>query len=231
MLGIIDYVYASLNRSLRESVPPPFVRGDGNDWFCFFPTFVLKNQWWLDAFSPPGRCHVFPVTARYHMRADPGESLLRLDHTFGQAVEQVPQGKRVNVMGISLGSPLAVRLAAQVDLDHLVLVVPGDRLGPCAWESRLTGPWVREFAGGVDVYAAALRVYDPVEYVDGISPKKITLYLGGCDTFIRARGGVELAARLSAVHQNVEVKRYPLADHSAALFFAARDCKKRFAKA
>ena len=184
MFGLVDIIYAHCKNGLVESVLPPFVSGSGSErWYCFLPEFVVRSRRLLSAYLPSAECHVFPVAAQYHMRAYPEETLRRLDRTFFQAVGEQKDDGPVCVMGISLGCVLAARLAAQVNLQELVLVVPGDRLGPCAWESVLTGQWVRDFPGGKEAYAHALQVYDPVEYVDSLPRVPSDIFFGGFHSF------------------------------------------------
>ncbi|HLD12576.1 MAG TPA: hypothetical protein VJB87_03185 [Candidatus Nanoarchaeia archaeon] len=226
MFGLVDRVYARCKNRLVESVLPPFVAGSGAAvWYCFLPEFVVKNRRLLGSYLPAAECHVFPVAAQFHMRADPVESLRRLDKTFFQAVDGLVSDRPVHVMGISLGCPLVTRFAARVNLQELVLVVPGDRLGPCAWESALTGQWVR---GSVskEVYTHALQVYDPVEYVVGLPSVPTNIFLGGYDLFIPAARGDILASRLQEHNPLTTVKKWWFADHATTLFLAAAVFKK-----
>jgi hypothetical protein len=239
MFSVFDRAYSWYSNSglsrLKESLPPRSeVRTDNSKrTIAIIPTAVLANNWLIRRIIPRiGTTYIHPVSALYHMTPNIDETLQRLEATYQEAARDVTNalsdGARLNVLAISLGTSLASRLAGEFPCEELTMIVPGDRLGECAIESRLTGPTVAR-APSLEEYVKKLRIFDPIRYVQAIGRNtgRLRVYIAGRDLLIPGFRGRIIADALKRHHPQAELKSWEWADHHTGILLSALELAKK----
>jgi hypothetical protein len=245
MFGLLDRLYTF--RKLRnEGAPlcgttgtdhrPEVISHDddsGKVWFCFVPRLVSSSRILRRGIIPmEGTVYLYTLNSSYFVRPSTKETLCRIDRIYNDAfgrINALPNStKSVNLLGVSLGNVLSVRLAGSLrrSLDQLVVIVGGSHFGLGAWDSILTGH-IAQNSGSEsrDSYEQELAVYSPIHYVERIRAEKITVRLGKRDLLIPFVHGQilerELEKRSEHLKCTFDSKSYQFAGHSITIFFAA----------
>ncbi len=236
MIPIFDLAYSYYKNSRLSRLPDKpieVIKQEKSDEaiknICIIPTAVLSSLRLTTAILPKrGTNYIYPVQARYHITPDENETLKRIREVYKKAWYETSHNTRleeINIVGISLGCVLATRLASDFECESLTLVVPGDRLGECALESRLTRPIVAK-AESAEKYCEALREFDPIEHNDRINASRIEVYIGGKDLLIPAKRGKIIADALKQAHNQTTVREWSFADHFMTICLAAREISR-----
>lgn len=196
----------------------------GHNWVCFMPEFCyrtghIRKKLILENINM--EVYILPKTA---IQPDPGLTHDFLDSVLGSAIKKqslLYPGRRVNVLGISLGNVLAFRFAEHFKVNGLVSVVPGSRLAECIWESAATGEIAQKSGKSLDDYKKSLSDYNPIESVPRINPQYSEVHLGTCDLMIPYARGEELAkAMQQRFRVNLSLSRF--SGHVETIFYFSR---------
>lgn len=177
MLGtILDYLYV-LSQNGVGDIPKKLERisikeKDTDDfWICFLPEAVLRFEFIKRkiAYSRKLDIYVIPKAA-----IQPNPSLTRefLERVTEEAINQnSKEGRKINLLGISLGNAPAYKLANVFHVDRFVSVVPGSFLPECIWESIATRRMAENSGYNLNYYKEALDDFSPIRNLDSLSGK------------------------------------------------------------
>ena len=184
------------------------------NWVCFIPEFCYRVPFLRNCLIQEGvnvDLYVLP-SATSAVQSNPKLTCKFLDDVLVGAIQRQKQnyyGKKVNVMGISLGNVLAYRFAENFRVDKLFSVVPGSRLAECIWESIATNSIAKNSGRSLQDYQEALAGYNPIESASKIKPSYTEIHLGLCDLMIPYFRGNELAKKMkSKFNTKVECGKY-----------------------
>lgn len=238
MFGILDRLYARGKKGVTHEevdwTPQVDFPSNSNDaWYCFVPKLVMRNERVREGILPKdGKVVAYTVSYVNLLVPDAFQTRDNLREIYSDAMmginEDLDQGRRISVLGVSIGNVLSVRCASNVPgkrVNNLISLVGGSRLGFSAWDSIATSHIAQ--ASGLDVYQYenVLREFAPIENIKGVNAARVIARFGSSDLMIRYRPhGQELERALvsmSADHK--DVKTYLWADHSSAILRASRE--------
>lgn len=242
MFGLIDHCYARIK--LRkggnlnevgwtpENLSFPNVGSDKVLWLCFVPSMVTRNLFIRRGTLPRnGNVLIYTISSFLLIRPDPRDILVLLNeiytHALSRLTEALEAGFQLNLLGVSLGNVLAMRLAKTVGkINTLVSIVGGNKLGLSAWDSNLTRAITRHSGcSSAEEYESKVAEFSPCHYIPNLHAKKIFARRGTHDLLIPSRYGRYLESQLIArgleIGAKVNHKVYLGADHGSAMFRTA----------
>ena len=166
------------------------------------------------------------------IRPDVDETLENLREIYRDALSRMNQdllqGKRISLLGVSLGNVIAIKLASELlkgRLRNLVSLVGSTRLGFSAWRSNLTGQIVKQsgLASALE-YEARVSEFSPIHYLPCLTPRMVFARFGVHDLAIPYNPeGEELKRALKNLEATgKDIKAYHFADHCSAIFFSSK---------
>ena len=240
MLGLIDRWYAFRKCRQGYRVPkvswePEIVSCDKakTSWFCFVPSMVSRVSLIRRGLIPAeGQVFVYTLSSLDLITADPEVTVEKLHCVYDHALEHmqmaVKQGKSVNLLGVSLGNVLSIRLAGQArtKIINLISIIGGGNLGLSCWDSILTGYVARQsVCATAERYEEMMSVFSPVSYIREVEAERVVIRLGTHDLLIPFRHGEILVDAFVRRSQNTSMqiayKAYRGADHASAMFFSS----------
>ena len=240
MIPILDWLYVLKKRltharDSRNAVSPrPLITLNGNPEpysFCFVPKFVLHNQSVREGIIPQqGTAFIYKMSSSYHLAVNPEDTLSRLqaiEDDVSLRISQLPKGRDIRMVGVSFGNVLAFKTAAEHGARELIPILPGAKLGACAYDSALTGRIARQSGLSYDSYVEALSSFDPIAYVPKLIAERIEMHIATRDIMIRYHHGKELADSLLQHHTHARVYVHRGADHAGGIMRASRERKER----
>lgn len=180
-----------------------------------------------------GDVYIYTASSLNLIRPDPLETLHGLNEIYNEAVKRMKIARdqnrhTINILGISLGNVLGIRLASEVGapLRKIVSLVGGGRLGISAWDSILTSHIVQKSGlWNADSYEEKVSAFSPTRYIAGLPKCDISISLGTSDLLIRYPNGQELADAFEKQHKdvggNMKCSIYRGADHGSTMFLVA----------
>ena len=242
MFGLADRLYALRKRREGYVEPeidwrPKVVSHNGKDtsWFCFVPHNVSGRPLLREGIIPAeGKVFVYTISSLNIVKPSPEETIDRLQEIYNDAINRMnhalANGHTLNLLGVSLGNVLSIRASNEInsEIERIVSIVGGARLGLSAWDSILTGRIARQSGcKSPEEYEERLSAFSPINYIDGIDAKKVSIRLGTRDLLIPFDHGKELAHafldRAKVTRTKIDYRAYRGADHSGALMLSALD--------
>ena len=242
MLGIIDrfYVFTKSikgdedhNASWKFEIEQH--NGKETSWFCFIPNKVARMPLLRKGLIPnEGDIFIYTLSSLNLIKPNPEQTVRSLTEIYNDVTERINQslekGHTLNFLGVSLGNVLSIRAAGNSDsnIEKLVSIVGGGRLGLSAWDSLLTGHIARQSElRSPEEYEKKLSEFSPLNNIEGITTNEIIIRLGTNDLLIPYKYGQELASALitqgKRTGAKIDYKAYRGADHSTAIFLSALD--------
>ena len=240
MLSTIDLIVTFLFNIINifvKKFPKPRLREikimskENIDNFYFLPATSNNNSQLKNRIlSKHGKNHIYTVDVFYHLTPNVNKSLIRINKTYNIAKEDIKmsisKGRKINILGQSLGTLFAVKLSSEFQCEKLTLVVPGDKLGETAWESWLTGPNARMSGIKKEEYSRAYKEYDINKWAKKIMAKKIVIYLAGIDSITSAKRGARVAKIIKKCNKNTKVIKWWILGHMLTIVLSAWAIKK-----
>ncbi|MEK6925955.1 MAG: hypothetical protein AABW50_01610 [Nanoarchaeota archaeon] len=236
MFGILDRLYVMGKKKVfHEDIDWRAQITDDNfceSWYCFVPKVVAKKEKIRKGILPQkGKVSVYTtsyvnlivpnaIQTRDNLREIYYDSLDRMS-------EDVEQGRKISVLGVSIGNVLSVRLASEVPygkLNSLVSIVGGGRLGMSAWDSIATKSAAQNSGfSKVEEYEEVLSEFAPIKYLGKIHAERVFARFGSSDLMIRYNPhGQQLRQGLENMDSDVkDIKTYLWADHSSTILKAS----------
>jgi hypothetical protein len=242
MLGIIDrfYVftksikgYEDHNASWKFEIEQ--YNGKETSWFCFIPNKVARRPLLRKGLIPnEGDVFIYTLSSLNLIKPNPEQTARGLTEIYNDVTERINQslekGHALNFLGVSLGNVLSIRAAgnSNSNIEKLVSIVGGGRLGLSAWDSLLTRHIARQSElRSPEEYEKKLSEFSPLNNIEGITANEIIIRLGTADLLIPYKYGQELASALitqgKRTGAKIDYKAYRGADHSTAIFLSALD--------
>ena len=198
-------------------------------WFYFVPYAIeehgfLKRSYFADKNS---NIYCYETDSTYLIKPNPNETASLLEEICQDASESIErklgEGNEINILGISLGNSIALKLASVYPCNNLVSVVGGARLWECIKDSLYTKSIFNKSGFSEEDYKNALEKFNAIDYLDKINAKNIHIFLGGFDKVVRFKHGKELAEKFKSKSKNVNIKIYKIMDHCSTMYFAGKD--------
>lgn len=235
MVSILDRLYTQKKKheGYSESEPPLepnilYQDQTTESWYCFVPRAVNKRSLAKGLIPKNGKVSVYTISSFNIMNPDPEITTSKLRKIYDDANfrinHDIQNGLTINLLGVSLGNVLSVRVATNVQegkLRRLVSIVGGGKLGLSAWDSILTKNIVRSSVLSAQEYEKRVSEFSPIHYVGEINPQEIFARFGSSDLLIPYKYGKELAQGLEKIDCDQNIRTYPYADHCTAMFFAS----------
>ncbi|MBU0958365.1 MAG: hypothetical protein KKB31_00325 [Nanoarchaeota archaeon] len=233
MFGILDRYYVGRKKGVIGEDIDWSARindsGTSNDsWYCFVPKLVMKNGFvWRGLVPHEGRVVVYTTSYINLIVPNAVKTRDNLRVIYDDAIKKMQQdssrGRKINVLGVSIGNVLSVRLANEVSgsrINRLVSIVGGGFLGRSAWDSIATRD-VAQNSGcdSVEEYEEILAEFGPAYYLPNIFAEKVFARFGGNDLMIRYNPhGMELRNSLEKMEAHSrDIKTYKRFDHSSTI--------------
>ena len=199
-----------------------------NIWFYFVPHAIEEHEILKkNYFSGNRNIYRYETDSTYLIKSDPSETASLLEEMCQDASENIErklkEGHDINILGVSLGNAIAIKMAATYPCKNLVSVVGGARLWECITDSLFTWNLVKRSNFSKENYKNCLKEFNAIDYVENINSDNILLFLGGFDKVVRYSHGKKLAEEFKSKFRNIEVKTYKLWGHCATMYLAGRD--------
>ncbi|PIN89811.1 hypothetical protein COU61_02990 [Candidatus Pacearchaeota archaeon CG10_big_fil_rev_8_21_14_0_10_35_13] len=238
MFGFFDkhYTQRQLRNPIERDVNEnPKVEYNGNhqeSWYCFVPRIISDINYFSKTILPQnGKRTIYTISSQKIMVSDPLETVVKLRAIYENSIKRmqtdIGSGLAINLMGISLGNVLSIRLAANLPkgkVKKLVSLVGGAQLGLSAWDSILTGHTARQSGCRTpNEYERKLEEFSPINYTENLTLGSIFSRFGSSDLLIPFQPhGKKLAEALAKTRtEKIDVRTYPFADHSSAIFLSS----------
>lgn len=236
MFGILDKSYVAYKkRFARKKVEwkPSIFNFDNSDdaWYCFVPTFVLKNKNLREGILPQkGKVVVYTLYYSDIIVPDAVRTRDNLREIYFDAMTRVLKDMnsyQINLVGISLGNVEAMRVGANLPggrVRNLVSLVGGAKLGFSSWNSIATQHIARNSGcASVLEYEGILREFSPIHYVSNINTEKVFARFGKEDLMIRYNPhGKELEGALRNMNSHEkDIKVYHFMDHCSSIILSS----------
>jgi|SRR3989344_7698570 len=238
MFGIADRLYARKKRGIaHEDVDwkPQTEQGIifKDSWYCFVPKIVTRNQAIGNGILPKeGKVTTYTISSINLIVPDVEETLGNLREIYNDALSRInddmSKGKRISLLGVSLGNVISMRLASVLpgkNPRNLVSLVGSTRLGLSAWNSNLIGHIARQSGfGSAEEYERRVEEFSPINYLNGLNPRRIFSRFGSYDLAIPyAPEGKELKTSLERLETKFrDIRTYSFADHCSSIFLSSR---------
>ncbi len=238
MFGLLDRFYVRRWNRLPPKSDwkwfPKIIDGSSREvWYCFVPGSVWNNFSLKKNLLPQrGRKVIYTSSYRNMIFADAKKTRDIFEEIYLDArkrlVKDFKQGKRINLLGISLGNIVSVRLAHEVpglEIENFVSIVGGLHPGKIAWNSLATRKLVRKGNKTEGSYRKVFSEFSASEFSQGLKAGKIFARFGRFDLVIPYRHyGKELKDALRNSDAEIKnIRTYWWADHVTSIFLASKE--------
>jgi hypothetical protein len=224
--GLIDTLWYYANRKRKDALIgkheiEKIVLSRGNTemtWVCFLP--------WRTNISIVKKYNLLPKNSPYIAfqgpisLVDPDPNVSR--EGLFRLVEEVKKLnlKKFGVLGLSAGNYPAFYIANHFQVNKLVAVCPGARVGSSVWDGIATREVkkrsIQKFGMSETQYDEILGETNPIKNVSNLSDD-IEIYLGSHDQYVPTYLGEELVCKLQETGKKPIVHRYKGKGHFLSL--------------
>ena len=239
MLGLLDRSYIKKNRygvpnpeHPRHEISKRPIEHRGNfgvEWICVFPAIVYDNRFLFDRVCPKtcgGVAYRIPsdtITLNPFEIAEVFRNYC--EDAKNEALRILDEGKVLHTLGMSLGSPIAFKLANELPARSLTAITTGADLPLCIQNSVAARKFFEETANqqqnnrlfSHEDFTRALAEFSPVNNSDHL-PAEIEIHLAGFDKMIPSQQGVLLVNYLRERGYAPRVTDRFFLDHISTIF-------------
>lgn len=234
MFGILDLIYSYVleykdgkNVKLNGKPAVKIDRKSDETWFCFLPVSAFRPIMNGSLFPKKGNVVAYLVP---RIIPNPAKSYMRISRVYNDALKRAKShaisGKKINILGVSLGNVIAYRLATKVKAKELISIVPGSKLPECIWDGIATRKSTRTSGFKFEDFNKCLSSFNPIDNVNKIN-SRIEIHLGGYDKVVPYKRGLELLNKLKAKKKNFILRLHPNLGHCAVIFKFAYELSRR----
>jgi len=239
MFGLVDRFFAKKwNKSpiKRDWNWGPRITGNDSEevWYCFIPSQVMNSDSLRSRLVPKaGKIIVYTTSFRNMISSDTQRTIKIFQDIYHDAKKRMladlKEKKKINLLGISLGSFFSVRLAHDIPggkINSLISIVGGSHPGKAAWDSIATSGVVRDSKHETaEDYEKVFAEFSPLIYFQGIRAEKILARFGRFDSIIPYQPyGKELRDALKGMNASYkDIKTYWWVGHVTSIFLSSKE--------
>ncbi|MFA6353483.1 MAG: hypothetical protein WCW93_00955 [Candidatus Paceibacterota bacterium] len=229
--GLLDKIYAKKNSGSREKeigdenyFRTDIRNGDSPTWVCFLPWRVnFKQALQLGLIPKNGRVITYegPIGVA---NPDPSVAIVLLKRLVDDL--KTLNLNNFNVLSLSIGAYPSFYIANHFNVDKLVAVTPGSKLGACIYKG-MASQCIKKRAVSLgfengEQYDSLLADTNPIENLDNL-PENIEIHLATHDFYIPTIYGEELIAELMKKKIKTKVVRHNGKGHVLTMIQFGRD--------
>jgi len=239
MLGLEDYLFLKFTGygQKEEGIDKFKIISKSQDnasrdlWILFLPKTSYDKPLMFKKFVPKSSSYIAYRIPKDIISQDPSATKVILSAILRDSLKMckaaVSKGRKINVLGLSLGGVLASRLAAEMKVEKLVMIAPGFDLSWCVEYGMLTkNIFYSSIKNGFsrDDYEKNLSSFSPKNNFGKISPKtRIELRVGVWDRVVPYSDVLKLIRLSKELKLDVHIHRKILFGHSFTCLFSGYD--------